>query len=163
MTEEARKGIISTNTPLNQEVRGVNILDLNVCGNMASKQRACTVSKVDNLGVYHYCHTWNKCSVLCSHHCVLHAGDRDTWLGVKPGFYCCRRPEQVALEPHCVQVGFSPPCLLWAVSSLKVVSSEVAGVAITWERLSNTPPFEITTLLAKVNRTGWFPSGKLFP
>lgn len=52
MTEETCKGIISTNAPLNQKVRGVNILDLDMCGNMASKQRACTVSKVDNPGVY---------------------------------------------------------------------------------------------------------------
>lgn len=82
-----------------------------MCGNIGSKQRARIMSKIDNQGVCHQCHTWNRCSVLCSHH-VLHAGDQDMWLGVKPGFYCRRRAEQVALDPLCVQVVFSPPCLL---------------------------------------------------
>lgn len=122
-TEKVCKGIICTAASLNQKRRGVNILDLNVCGNIASKQRACVASKVNYPGVCHQCHTWNKCSVLCSCHCVLHAGDQDTWLGVKLGFYCCRRPKQVAFDPLCVQAGFSPPCLLWAVNSPREMSS----------------------------------------
>lgn len=107
-TEQVCKEIICTTASLNQKVRGVSILDLNVCGKLTSKQIAHIVSKVDNPGVCHQCHAWNKCRVLCSHHRLLHAGDQDTWLGVKLGFYCCRRPEQVSLDPLCVQAGFFP-------------------------------------------------------
>ena len=44
VTEKVCKGIICTTASLNQKVRGVNILNLNVWGNIASKERARIVS-----------------------------------------------------------------------------------------------------------------------
>lgn len=120
---ESLQGNCLYNCITKPEVRAMNILDLNVCGYVASKQRPRIVRKVNNRGVCHQCHTWNKCSVLCSYQHALHAGDQDTWLGIKLGFHCYRRPKQVALDPLCVQVGFFPLCLLWAVNSPREMSS----------------------------------------
>lgn len=122
-TEKVCKGIICPTASLNQKVRGVNISDLNVCSNIASKQRTRRVSKVGNSRVRHQCHTQNKCSVLCSCHHILHTEDQHTWLGVNPSFYCCRRPVPVAWDPLCLQAVFCPPCLLWAVNSPREMSS----------------------------------------